>query len=201
MKHLFITSDGRLHPRWQEAFPEAGAVADFSRADLTPSTTMIWAREDHPRHADLLPELRDAGRPFVVISLLPRQDNALAALAAGARGYCHALAAPTMLRDVAAAVSHGGLWVGPELLNRLIRSLPPALTPFDPGASPHADLVLLTERERQTAEFVAQGLSNKEVARRLDITERTVKAHLSAIFTKLELRDRLQLALRFKRGA
>lgn len=55
---------------------------------------------------------------------------------------------------------------------------------------------LLSERELQAAKLVAGGASNKEIADQLAITERTVKAHLSAIFEKLGVRDRLQLSLR-----
>lgn len=188
--HLFLIPDGRMQPRWLEAFPDAVARI----ADIPPGADVIWISENHPRHPELIEAARLSGRPFVVLSLVPDQAAALAALAAGARGYCHALASPEMLRDVAAVISHGGLWIGPELMNRLIRGLPSTAVTRDD------DLVSLTERERETANLVSQGLSNKEIARKLDITERTVKAHLSAIFAKLGLRDRLQLALRFKRG-
>ena len=56
---------------------------------------------------------------------------------------------------------------------------------------------LLSAREKDVARAVAAGKSNKEVAKELDITERTVKAHLSAVFEKLHVRDRLQLVLVF----
>ena len=54
---------------------------------------------------------------------------------------------------------------------------------------------MLTTRERLVAEAIAAGKTNKEAARELDITERTVKAHLGAVFDKLGVRDRLQLVL------
>jgi len=57
---------------------------------------------------------------------------------------------------------------------------------------------VLTPRERDVAIEVAHGATNKEVAQRLNITERTVKAHLGAVFEKLGVRDRLQLVLEFK---
>jgi len=56
----------------------------------------------------------------------------------------------------------------------------------------------LTPRERQIAELVGSGVSNKLIARELNITDRTVKAHLSAIFQKLGMQDRLRLALYIK---
>jgi len=56
-------------------------------------------------------------------------------------------------------------------------------------------LAVLTKRELEVARTVAGGSSNKEVARQLGITERTVKAHVGAVFQKLKVRDRLHLAL------
>jgi DNA-binding NarL/FixJ family response regulator len=53
----------------------------------------------------------------------------------------------------------------------------------------------LTKRERQVAKAVADGLSNREIAARLSISERTVKARLTSVFQKLNVRDRVQLAL------
>ena len=60
---------------------------------------------------------------------------------------------------------------------------------------PAVDLDDLTRRERQVAEAVADGLSNREIAERLSISERTVKARLTTVFQKFDVRDRVQLAL------
>ena len=59
-------------------------------------------------------------------------------------------------------------------------------------------LANLTRRECEIATLVGNGESNKQIARRLDITERTVKAHLTEVFRKLEVADRLKLALMVK---
>ena len=59
----------------------------------------------------------------------------------------------------------------------------------------------LTKRERQVAQAVADGLSNREIALRLNISERTVKARLTSVFQKLDVRDRVQLALLLRGGA
>jgi two-component system, NarL family, nitrate/nitrite response regulator NarL len=58
----------------------------------------------------------------------------------------------------------------------------------------------LTQREREVAVEAAKGLSNKEIARILDITDRTVKAHLASIFERLKVKDRLHLALILNRN-
>lgn len=94
---------------------------------------------------------------------------------------------------------HGGLWVGPELLARVIRAAVPAARADADALAAGALLAALSAREREVAEAVAEGLTNKVVAARLGITERTVKAHLATVFDKLGVRDRLQLALRVSR--
>ena len=99
---------------------------------------------------------------------------------------------------MALVVTNQGVWVGQELLAKVLGGTFKALQQrVDHDRYQHSDyLGLLTERERGVALAVARGATNKEAARQLDITERTVKAHLSAIFKKLEVRDRLQLILK-----
>jgi two-component system nitrate/nitrite response regulator NarL len=128
--------------------------------------------------------------PIVVLSNVPEDEHGLAALAAGAAGYCSALTLPAVLQQVARVVEHGGLWMGPQLMRRLMQGMA-ARRDESPGPS----LAMLSQRERQVAEAVARGATNKEIARVMDITERTVKAHLSAAFEKLGVRDRMQLSL------
>ena len=94
------------------------------------------------------------------------------------------------------------MWLPAEVVNAVVRVLSTTLDgPQNVTRAVDALLGSLTERERAVAEAVAAGLSNKEVARRLDITERTVKAHLSAAFRKLGVRDRMQLVVRLRMAA
>jgi Response regulator containing a CheY-like receiver domain and an HTH DNA-binding domain len=141
----------------------------------------------------------------VLLSGTPGPDEGLSALNEGARGYTHAYGVPALLQEVALVVEHGGLWVGPDLLQRLVGSTSAALaarpaiatTPPPATAAPGANAwALLSARETQVARSVQAGRSNKEVAALMFISERTVKAHLGTIFEKLGVRDRLQLVLR-----
>lgn len=117
----------------------------------------------------------------------------MAALAAGAAGYCNGHAAPEVLRQVATVVENGGIWVGRGLMQRLLTATA-RLAPVG-GVDEQAWRAPLTPREQETAVLLAKGASNKEIARQLDITERTVKAHVGAMLEKLGARDRLQLSL------
>ena len=113
----------------------------------------------------------------------------------GVVGYCNGHAAPVVLRQVADTVLGGGVWVGQRLLQRLLAGV--ARVAAQKYAQPQLSAWAygLTEREIEVARAVASGASNKEIASLLDITERTVKAHLGSVFDKLKLRDRLQLTL------
>lgn len=192
--HLFITPDSRLLPRWAEAFPDARAAASLAGRPATHPPAVVWVSTGADGWADCVSQLRAiAGVQVVVISDVPNQAEGLQALEAGAQGYCHAFATAAMLREVALVVAHGGLWVGPELMARVIRATASRL-PMR-ADDPQPLLSRLSEREREVASAVVRGLTNKEAAALLAITERTVKAHLSAIFEKLAVRDRMQLAL------
>lgn len=131
----------------------------------------------------------------VAASTLPTDAEGLAAMQAGCVGHCHAYAAAGSLRQVLAVVAAGGLWVGESLLGRLLSGVGAALAVAGVAERPDV-LAALSEREREVALAAARGLNNKTIARDLAITERTVKAHLSAVFSKLGIDDRLQLALK-----
>jgi DNA-binding NarL/FixJ family response regulator len=135
--------------------------------------------------------------PCVVLSDTPSDDEAIAAFSAGARGYCNTHAVAQVLIQIAAVVLQGGLWIGESLMQRLVSATSRVQTQaggaaVPGGASWSEDL---TGREKEVATTLAAGASNKEIARALGITERTVKAHVGAILEKLHVRDRLQLSL------
>ncbi|MBE9609572.1 response regulator transcription factor [Chitinilyticum litopenaei] len=96
-------------------------------------------------------------------------------------------------RRIIAVVSQGGFWLSarawPLFMQHLQQRSEAMATPTA-GA-----LQTLTGRERDVAQLVADGSSNKQIARALNITDRTVKTHLTAVFSKLGVADRLQLAL------
>ena len=88
----------------------------------------------------------------------------------------------------------GEIWAGRTLVARLIEELG-ARVRTHPRTDSSARVGGLTTREREIAGLVSGGASNKEIAARLGVTERTVKAHLTAIFRKIGVTDRLRLAL------
>lgn len=197
-RHLFLTERPQPIPRWVEAFPDAllmcGQGMDTTDPSILAESSIIWlhAGGDDQAVSSWVGAVKavSPNAPIVVLSNVPEDDQGLAALAAGASGYCSALTLPAVLHQVASVVTHGGIWVGPRLMRRLMQGL---ATRGNEVTEPALDKLSL--RERQVAEAVARGSTNKEIARVMGITERTVKAHLSAAFEKLGVRDRMQLAL------
>jgi two-component system nitrate/nitrite response regulator NarL len=118
---------------------------------------------------------------------------------AGVHGFCDVEIVPDLLIKAAHAVCHGEIWVPRQLITQLIGDLArenssDARKFSRSGAESVAHL---TPRELQVAKMVHLGGNNKVIARELDISERTVKAHLSAVFRKLNIENRLHLALFF----
>lgn len=200
-RHLFLSTSGQSLPRWLEAFPRLQCLRTGAPLPASDAVTLVWLRLNAAEPA--LPQV-DAlraklpGAMLAVLADQPDDDQALALFGAGIRAYCNAHSTAANLRQVAQVVLAGGLWIGPTLMNRLLVATSKALAATAPApgaAAPDPRLATLTQRELEVARLIAGGSSNKEVARSLAISERTVKAHAGAIFEKLGARDRLHLAL------
>lgn len=141
---------------------------------------------------DILPRLAEEYPDVKVLVLTASidQDDRINSIKLGARGVVLKYAASENLIKSIRKVAEGEMWVDHETTKKLFEELadrrgPKAESPLD----------LLTDREREVAALVGEGMRNKEIAERLFISERTVKTHISNIFQKLDLSDRLELAL------
>lgn len=196
MHAFLVTGEKQASSRLAQAFPDARSLRPPYPEPLPPGTAICWIGTDVLGWQD---EVRARCRMHRVVihSLRPTDDEGIEALDAGAHGYCHSLAAEAQLRAVAQTVLSGGLWVGQSLVGRMIRTIRRS-QPEDP-AEPPPGFDQLTPREREVALAVTTGVSNKEIARQLGLSERTVKMHLGAVFQKLGVDDRVQLVLRLMR--
>jgi DNA-binding NarL/FixJ family response regulator len=112
------------------------------------------------------------------------------ALRAGASGFQLKDIPPRQLIDAVRAVAKGDALLAPTVTRRLIEHMVRGTSPRPPARP--AGLDELTDRELEVFRLVAKGLSNGEVADRLFVEPATVKSHVSRIFAKLGLRDRVQ---------
>jgi DNA-binding NarL/FixJ family response regulator len=125
----------------------------------------------------------------VVLTTYDVDEYVFAALRAGASGFMLKDVPPSELVEAIRIVARGDALLAPSVTRRLLDRFADVVP--DTTAAP-ADLEELTQREVEVLRFVALALSNAEIARRLHLTEATVKTHVSSVLRKLGLRDRVQ---------
>lgn len=132
------------------------------------------------------------GLKVLVLSPHPNDAEGQQVLARGACGYAHTHLAADELSKILKSIDNGAIWMGRSLLQKMLHDIDDRLPP----PTSQAWALPLSQREVEAAQLAALGHSNLEIAQRLVISERTVRAHLSAVFEKLKVEDRLQLALK-----
>lgn len=126
----------------------------------------------------------EGGTDVLVLTSFSDTDRIVAALDAGAVGYLLKDAEPEDVIEGVRAVSRGESPLHPRAARQLLGALPTASRELD-----------LTPRELEVIILIRQGLANKQIARRLGISERTVKSHLTSAFARIGASDRTQAAL------
>ncbi|MEV5749898.1 response regulator transcription factor [Actinoallomurus sp. NPDC052308] len=124
------------------------------------------------------------GLPVVVLTTFEDDESILAALRAGARGYLTKDSDRTRIVQAVRGAHAGQAVLDPDVQSRL-------LTLATRAPAPELDTPMpLTAREREVLDLIGQGLRNNEIARRLYITESTVKTHINNLFAKADLHSR-----------
>lgn len=126
----------------------------------------------------------------IVVTMFEDDDSVFAAMRAGARGYILKGADQNDVIRAIRAVARGEALFGPSIANRLMNFF------SKPVKVSAQALPELTQREQEILEQIAQGVGNAEIALNLSISQKTVRNHVSNIFTKLQVTDRVQAALR-----
>jgi DNA-binding NarL/FixJ family response regulator len=128
----------------------------------------------------------------LVVSMVDDDDTVFAALAAGARGYLLKGASAAEITAALRTVAAGGAVFGAGIASRLLAKTPAQM----PGPSVASGQHDLTAREREVLDLLADGASNKQIARSLGLSLKTIQNHVSRILDKLQAADRTQAALR-----
>ena len=133
------------------------------------------------------------GPKVLVLTTFDADEHVVEALRAGASGFLLKDVDPVDFVRAIRIVASGEALIAPSVTRRLLERFAKLAVPAD---ETHAHrLRELTEREREVLKLVAQGLANREIAARLSLAEPTVKAHVSHLLLKLDLRDRAQLVV------
>lgn len=156
---------------------------DIALIDLSmPGGGIQAVREIHARH----PEIK-----IVVLTVSEEHDDVMQALEAGASGYVLKGTSAEELQAVIRSISAGEPYIAPRLGFRLLSDLRNRGEPRKPVAG----FELLTPKEREILKLVGLGLNNEEIAQKSGVQIQTVKFHVSNLLEKLNLRNRVQLAL------
>jgi DNA-binding NarL/FixJ family response regulator len=157
---------------------------------------------------EVIRRVRAAGTPvgILVLTSFSGADQVIPAIKAGADGYLLKDAGPGALADAIRAVHRGDAMLAPEVAAVVMARLAGGedgdeatgaaeARPVGPAAAEHPDLARLTPREREVLAGLGRGLTNRQLAEELYVSEKTVKTHVSSILAKLRLTDRTQAAL------
>jgi two-component system, NarL family, response regulator LiaR len=127
------------------------------------------------------------GAKVIALTSFATDDKVFPAIRAGAAGYLLKEAEPAEIADAIAKVHRGDSILHPAIAERLMREVA--------AATPRAHRTDLTARELEVLRLIAAGRSNREIARELEVAEKTVKTHVSNVLSKLGVADRTQAAL------
>lgn len=205
MTRLLIADD---HPLFRAALGQA-AIEHLDACDVLEASDLpglLHALSTHPDVDLVLLDLHMPGshglsglatlrgqHPSVVVLVVSAHDEPQVVrrvLDHGAAGFIPKSAAPGEISEAVAAVLNCGNWLPPELARSV------AALPSNPADADLASrLARLTEQQYRVLGLLAEGLMNKQIADRLSIQERTVKAHATAIFEKLKVRNRTQASV------
>ena len=190
--HLIVREGLRLILETEAGFNLVGEAVDGAEAirlssELHPDVILMDLRMPVMDGLTAIEHLR-AERPDVAVVILTtfnEDDLMMRGLRAGARGYLLKDASRETLFAAIRAAAHGETLLSPEILQQLLSRAEGGKDRFGSSAA-----IELTERELEVLQAVARGERSKEIAFRLGITERTVKAHLSSIYSKLGVDSR-----------
>lgn len=203
---LIVDDDANLRAGLKELFEQTNFAGQIHEAADGLEAMSVESRY----HPDLI--LLDVGMPVMdgieacrllkerrsdlkIIMLTSHDDerDIFAALAAGANGYCLKDADFNRLEAAVNAVICGDLWIDSSIASKVLNALPKTNSSMQKKKALYADL---SDRESQVLQLIVEGLSNLEIAEKLEISKETVKTHVRHMMDKLAVSDRTQAAVK-----
>jgi len=190
-----------------ERFSVVGEAGDIGEAlrllgSATPDVMLLDNHLPGVKGVDAIPSLKQSHESLRILMLTVSEDedDLAKALQNGADGYLLKTSESDQLCNAIVKVYEGQSVVSPDMMTKLVSALrqpntPDGKTTPTPLADPVQNLEVLSPREKEIFLLIAKSLSNKQIARDLDIAETTVKIHIQHIFKKLDLTSRVQIAV------
>ncbi len=195
MKVLIHSDDINLLSHWEKSLDGKCEIIDDLDELLTLTSSLVIVNFSAclPTCDDVLKTLISNHNKVLVLHRMPELSVAKKLLRVGAMGYGNALMRDHFIVAALNAIEDNMVWLYPELTSQLIMDIPTTKESDD-----EEQLSKLTQREREVALLLKEAYPYKEIALKLDITPRTVKAHAHSTYSKLNVKDRLALALLLK---
>ena len=195
MQIVLFSDDINLLSYWENICGKNNIVLETMEELLEIKKSIIIANYSayDNNSIQIILELKKSGNSVLVLHRTPNINLGKQLLSFGANGYGNALMKAHFLLSAIDAIKEGLVWLHPEFTSSLINEIAEK-------ESNNIDSLIsvLSEKEKEVVMFLKDGDTYKVIALKLNITPRTVKAHASSIYTKLNVKDRLSLALLLK---
>lgn len=135
---------------------------------------------------------KKTGLKILILTSHEQEEEVIDSIKAGANAYCSKDIEPEKLKEIVLSVLNGAAWFDPKVSDFVLKTV--ANTEKEKLVS--NEELNLTEREKQVLALIAEGLNNTEIAKKLDVSINTTKAHVCNILQKLSVQDRTQAAIK-----
>ncbi|HEX5670794.1 MAG TPA: LuxR C-terminal-related transcriptional regulator [Sulfuricurvum sp.] len=192
MKLYIISDDVSVRERWEKLLADSHPVSlSALSSDIKPQSILIILDRVIANTSEAeLQEFFD--HRVMILSMTPTFADAQRYLQLGAVGFGNAMMHKYHLHSAYQALEEGKVWLHPDFISLMISQI------RDKNHAEEKSLTLLeslSKREQEVALMLGNGATHQNIADKLDITVRTVKAHASSIYQKLDVKDRLALSL------
>jgi DNA-binding NarL/FixJ family response regulator len=192
MKIILLCTDSALHEHWMNALRSFNPVVHNAFNSSMDYNSVVFA------HDEIIKKLSEEEiknlflRRVMIFSRIPNFSEAQHLLHRGAMGYTNAMMHKSHLLSAYQALNEGKIWLHPDFITMMIAQIQEQQSVKEKSL---VVLDVLSQREREVALMLGDGATHQEIADALNITVRTVKAHATAIYQKLSVKDRLALSL------
>lgn len=188
----FFCDDEIILEHWMQSLSGYSIKTVSAQNTLFENDIVMTLGDLFTANQDIFIDFINKGVKLFVLDTAPSFETAKKVLSLNAYGYANAMMHKIHLCSAVQTIIDGQIWLYPDFVNKLISDF--SKTP-DVNPENSRYLARLTAREKELAILSAKGMTQYEIADKLEISIRTVKAHTSSIYEKLGVKDRLSLSL------
>jgi len=200
MKFILFTQDLDLPYEWKKKYninnvKEVTSKEELLHLTLQDDSIILADYDSVATDVNKLIASNKLPKNFIVLEKAPQIVTGKALISRGVKAYGNARMLPLHFTQMIQTVQNSKVWTYPELTASLVQHS------NTPSLNPEAQQLLderLTKKEKEVVYLILEGLTNDAIATKLNTTTRTIKAHITSIFQKLHINDRLSLVLLLK---